>query len=457
MPTKQPADLVGVEVRGLFGQFNHVVDFPEDWDFVIIHGVNGVGKTKVLDLIRTSLTGSVGQLARIPFEQAKLSFSDRSCLTVVRRQEGTGPDDGSTSDRSDPVSLSFEISRPRRSARMSTFTLSPRAVDLRTREIIERHTPLFAIDEDLFGDGSGEAFTLYEVLESFGQYLPPSLRSLVDVIGDTPEGLREFWRGFEVHQIETQRLLARGLVNPTRRARGERETRVATVNKFSDDIAEKIQVALSDLGRKSQELDRTFPSRLVRPQSDVPDEQAVRDRYTEQLRLRRRLTGISVLDALGTDLQLPKENLDPVVLRVMTEFLSDSEAKFRVVEPLLDRLELLTNILNKKFQYKRLEVDRRRGFVVKTRGGEEVRPDQLSSGEQHELVLLYDLLFGAKDDALVLIDEPEISLHVTWQKSFLSDLREVAALTRQRFIVATHSPSIVGKYSDRMVRLEGGE
>ena len=35
---------------------------------------------------------------------------------------------------------------------------------------------------------------------------------------------------------------------------------------------------------------------------------------------------------------------------------------------------------------------------------------RLSSGEQHELVLAYDLLFKVKEKSLVLIDEPELSL-----------------------------------------------
>ena len=79
--------------------------------------------------------------------------------------------------------------------------------------------------------------------------------------------------------------------------------------------------------------------------------------------------------------------------------------------------------------------------------------EALSSGEQHELVLHYDLLFRVRPNILVLIDEPELSLHVAWQKRFLPDLLEIVATARFGVLIATHSPYIVGDYSDLMIGL----
>ena len=84
-------------------------------------------------------------------------------------------------------------------------------------------------------------------------------------------------------------------------------------------------------------------------------------------------------------------------------------------------------------------------------------PEDLSSGEQHELILIYDLLFNVPENALVLIDEPEISLHVVWQQRFLTDLSRIAKLSSLRFIVATHSPQIIHKSWDKTVELALGE
>jgi predicted ATP-binding protein involved in virulence len=459
MPDRSPPLLTQVTVKNLFGHLNHHVAFPADWDFIILHGVNGIGKTKVLDLIRSALVGNLRRLALIPFTSATLAFHDRSTVEIQREVTARLNSDFLAPEDERPK-INFVLSRPGRKAiSLSTSDTIVSDEEIRVREYVERYTPLVAVDDDMFFDPStSETISTEEAADRYLMNFPPTIRRRIEeqTIKVRPE-LKSYWQSSNVHLIETQRLLRNEIAPPGRRLKGERSIeRVSTVAKFSDDAAARIQRALSDLGRESQELDRTFPSRLVQaPDKDAPSEGEVRQRYDEQLKLRRRLTRISVLNAFGADLQLPKEALHPVVLRVMTEFLSDSEKKFRVVEPLLDRLELLTTVLNAKFQYKKIEVDRTRGFVVRTQDGTLLRPNQLSSGEQHELVLLYDLLFGAADNALVLIDEPEISLHVNWQKRFLSDLQEISGLTHHRFVVATHSPNIVGKYSDRMVRLGG--
>ncbi|MFM0158773.1 AAA family ATPase, partial [Paraburkholderia sediminicola] len=77
----------------------------------------------------------------------------------------------------------------------------------------------------------------------------------------------------------------------------------------------------------------------------------------------------------------------------------------------------------------------------------------LSSGEQHEIVLMYDLLFRVRPNTLVLIDEPELSLHVTWQKAFLRDLLGIVAAANFDVILATHSPFVVGDRSDLAIAL----
>lgn len=82
-----------------------------------------------------------------------------------------------------------------------------------------------------------------------------------------------------------------------------------------------------------------------------------------------------------------------------------------------------------------------------------LRLEQLSSGEQHELVLFHHLLFEVRRDSLVLIDEPEISLHVAWQTSFLSDLDKINRLLGVHFLLATHSPSIISDRWDLTVGL----
>ena len=49
----------------------------------------------------------------------------------------------------------------------------------------------------------------------------------------------------------------------------------------------------------------------------------------------------------------------------------------------------------------------------------------------------------ADENTLLLIDEPEISLHIAWQKKFLADLRRIIALSPMDVMISTHSPQLI--------------
>ena len=72
-----------------------------------------------------------------------------------------------------------------------------------------------------------------------------------------------------------------------------------------------------------------------------------------------------------------------------------------------------------------------------------LRPAQLSSGEQQLVVLAYEIIFRTERETLVIIDEPEISLHIMWQDSLISDLQRIGKPSQLQFLMATHSPAIL--------------
>ncbi len=66
---------------------------------------------------------------------------------------------------------------------------------------------------------------------------------------------------------------------------------------------------------------------------------------------------------------------------------------------------------------------------------------------------MIDLLFNVPVGGVVLIDEPEISLHIAWQLAFIPDVKKIAQLAGFTFVVATHSPQIINDEWDRAFRL----
>ncbi|WP_207847812.1 MULTISPECIES: AAA family ATPase [unclassified Pseudomonas] len=68
---------------------------------------------------------------------------------------------------------------------------------------------------------------------------------------------------------------------------------------------------------------------------------------------------------------------------------------------------------------------------------------ELSSGEQQILSLIVKVLSYAQKDIIFLIDEPEISLHVSWQNSIPFILEKISTSFKCDFVVATHSPLLI--------------
>jgi ABC-type molybdenum transport system ATPase subunit/photorepair protein PhrA len=69
--------------------------------------------------------------------------------------------------------------------------------------------------------------------------------------------------------------------------------------------------------------------------------------------------------------------------------------------------------------------------------------DELSSGEQQVISLIVRLVLGAAPGRLLLIDEPETSLHVGWQRALPQVLEAVSNQFRCDMVIATHSAVMV--------------
>lgn len=67
--------------------------------------------------------------------------------------------------------------------------------------------------------------------------------------------------------------------------------------------------------------------------------------------------------------------------------------------------------------------------------------NNLSSGEKQILILATLLYFNNLKEKTILIDEPELSLHIEWQKNFLKMLNPLLKKNNQ-ILIATHSPNL---------------
>lgn len=223
---------------------------------------------------------------------------------------------------------------------------------------------------------------------------------------------------------------------------------VESIQTYSKELKQLIAESSQRSFRTSQELDSSYPSRLV-AETNVISEENYNKRYGALKAKQDKLQQNGLYEQ-----QYSVLSYSPSDSKALLVYLNDLEKKLGVFDPLLDKLELFRGILNeRRFTHKRIEIDRERGFFFKTIKDRPLELSQLSSGEQHEVVLLYELIFNAQANVLVLIDEPEISLHVNWQKEFLNDLMTIIAIRNFQVIIATHSPTIINDRWDLVYTL----
>ena len=428
-----------VEVDGLFGIYDHRIDLNLRDRVTLLHGQNGVGKTTVLQMINALLRNDFTYFSRIPFTRFLLIFKDSSSLELMPIDSNTEKYMGSLTlvrGGGEKKSDDIELQSDAEFLAAQTDYLKPHG----------------GIENTWIDIRDGEVLTDDEILSRYGRRKRKHPRR------QNLSWLDEFLQNADTHLIEAQRLVRTHFDSTSWPNFGpgpyRHPTMASSVVECSRDFRRRLDLTMAAYGRQAQTLDQSFPQRLI----SITDELAIHEIQTRMETLTRK-TGdykkIGILDETATH---PFDigslgDLDHTQARVMTLYLQDTERKLGVLDDLANRTRLLLKNVNDKFRHKIILLDREEGLVAQGDGDKKLSLRSLSSGEQHELVLHYDLLFKTQSNTIVLIDEPEISLHVAWQKNFLPDLMEIVKISSFDVVVATHSPYIVSDRDDLMVGL----
>jgi predicted ATPase len=120
-------------------------------------------------------------------------------------------------------------------------------------------------------------------------------------------------------------------------------------------------------------------------------------------------------------------------------------------DKLLQPFTTLSKWVTEIFQYQGIKLT---DNLILGKATNALSSDKLSSGEKQMLSFLcYNAFYN---QGIIFIDEPELSLHVDWQRTLFDILLEQG--TKNQFIIATHSPFIYSQFPDKELILdEGGE
>jgi len=436
--------VIRLSVTGLFALFDHDIELDPNRRLTIIHSPNGYGKTTILRLIDAVFNRNTAILRKTPFSGLEVGTADGSSLLVKRLL------------KEDLTILQYTLTP--RHGKSKTFTdtpLDPEFLRHFPVSLIEHEIPhLDRVGARLWRDlRTGRMLDFADVVKTYPDEIPFP-RSLREA-SSPPEWLAQYTESVPVRLIEAQRLLR--FADEASFARKQpRAPWSATVEEYAQDLASAIKSKLAESAALSQALDRTFPQRLVQTTGRrLLTEDELLSRMDSIEMTRTHLIGAGLLDPQTEPaFQVRRGELTDHETSVLSLWVADVENKLAIYSDLAHKIDLFKDIINQHFLFKEMGIDREQGFVFRTAKNETIPVSSLSSGEQHELILVYELLFKLQKDALVLIDEPELSLHVAWQLRFLKDLAAIIQLAPFDALIATHSPQIINDRWDLTTRLE---
>ncbi len=424
-----------IHVRGLFGMYDHDVVLNESERMTVVHGPNGVGKTVLFKLVQDLLAGPGVDLLKFPFQECRIEFTNTATLIARRNDEDS------------TVQVSSHLGQSTSDVNIDAKSFAKLAHRLELRLPLREIGPNSWINLE-----TDERLNTNEVVSRYGGRMDGEFEKLL-------KGKLNEWRKSQnyipkIHLIEAQRLIRLRSMASRPYRDNEAQAVLDTVMEYSQQLKQKINATLAEYGRQAQKLDQTFPQRLLR-QDGTPadakqikqDLQAIEDKqetYQQLGLIEEELSPVQGLDQLESD---------PVKLAAMTVYVTDMKSKLDVLDYLAQRVSLLLGQINEKFTDKRLLINAQHELAIETSHGDEIPVSALSSGEQHQIVLAYDMLFRIEANSLVMIDEPELSLHVNWQERFLSDLESVIGVANFDALIATHSPYIINGRNELVVSL----
>ena len=114
---------------------------------------------------------------------------------------------------------------------------------------------------------------------------------------------------------------------------------------------------------------------------------------------------------------------------------------------------MFQDMMDRLFDDTHKKIDRKSNEIQFIQNGEVLTPYQLSSGEKQMLVILLTVLIEDGEPYALIMDEPEVSLHIEWQQSLISLIRSLNP--HAQIILSTHSPALImDGWMDRVTEVD---
>lgn len=442
--------LVRVEFTKLFGYFDYSIDFHDT--VTILHGLNGCGKTTMLQTINAVFNKEMDTIKSTDLQSVSFFFSTGAILKIDRKKIYLDPEKEKATGI---IYLAYSIIENGKETVFDSFENTDEYQDI-VKRFLKGYRPfpfLERINESTWYDRKRETkLNLEEVIAEYGSIIFRRY-SREYLEEDIPQPVQDILASMDVRLIAADRLTVAKRVE---RQYGEDNIKIERrVNLIAKDLSQKIRDTIQQYAQLSQAKDRTFPLRAIKQSSPLTVDE-IKSKMIELESKRKEFVDTGILEEEQDDIGI-HDLLDAITesnRQNLSLYAIDTEEKLNALSSLSSSINLFRNLIDKNFNNKRIVFNKDYGFrFVTTYSDSTILPQSLSSGEQHELVMFYDLIFNASENTLILIDEPELSLHIKWQLDYVDELLQIISVTKFSAVLATHSPQIIHDKWDLTVSL----
>ena len=120
-----------------------------------------------------------------------------------------------------------------------------------------------------------------------------------------------------------------------------------------------------------------------------------------------------------------------------------------ITNKVVNEINSIFDILELDVKLKGFSKDEKTMPIFENSAGEEFNINDLSSGEKQLFLRTLSIKMLEPKNSIILIDEPELSLHPKWQQRIIEVYKKIGE--NNQIIIATHSPHILGSVSNENI------
>lgn len=417
-----------VIIENFWGDKTVTLKFNDDVNFLI--GVNGSGKTTIINLIAACLNADFATLDKAQFSRIKVDFfsdaekkNDKTYIEVVKKEKADSP----------YPNIIFNIKLPNET-KPRTFRLNELEEELLFRYPHELRRQRFQMSGQINRDInlSLQSFvnltwlSIHRTSRSHNQEEKSFESSIDQKVKELSSDLIKYFGVLDKrYSIETEKFQKNVFLSLIE---GENQINLLQTDdldsqKEKDSLRQIFLLFKLQETEFSKQLDKHFKG------------------FDEAKKILEETKSIG-LDKLSFLLGTRR------IHSIVQEWISLNQKKNNINKPKITFIEEL----NKLYQMKDLFINDKNELLVRTQSGKEFNLINLSSGEKQLLIILGESLLQENKSHIYIADEPELSLHVDWQEKLVSSLKGVNP--NSQIIFATHSPDIVGPHSKSVIKVE---